>query len=198
MKLPQLSRMPRHAIEKEDDSLTITIKSRRSIPALLFMFAWLCGITYMMFMVWLIWSAMSLGVMGLLDPELKASPIFGVPFCGFSIFLLIAGVLFFYGVFVFLRELLGKELITVNKHKVTMAFELLGWKRENRLPVEKLKNLVIRNTALRFLWYPIRERYTYAFEINHDGKTYKLGYYVKEEEAKEILSTIQSFISLAP
>ncbi len=88
MKLPQLSRTPRHTEEKEDDSLIITIKSRRNIPALLFMFAWLCGITYIMFATWLIWSVTSLGFMGWADPELKTSPIFGVPFCGFSIFLL--------------------------------------------------------------------------------------------------------------
>lgn len=161
---------------------------------LLFMFAWLCMITYMIFMVSVLWSVMSLGIMGYIDSELKASPIFGVPFCGLSIFMLIAAALFFYGVFGFLRELLGKETIIVNKHKVIMMFELLGWKREHKLPIEKVEDLIVRNTTIRLFWFPHREQYTYAFEINLDGKTRKLGYYVKEDEAKEILLAIRKFI----
>ncbi len=85
--------------------------------------------------------------------------------------------------------------MTIDKHKVILTYELLGWKRENKFPIEKLGDLVIRNTALRFLWYPRREQYTFAFEINYDGKIRKLGYYVKEDEAKEILWAIHAFIS---
>ena len=194
MNLLKISGTSRYFIQKDKDSVTITIKSRQNIGALLFFVLWLLLWVYMFLAISIPWSIGLLGTTGIADTELQASPVFIVMFCGFSIFMLLMLMMGIYAIYAFLREIAGKELIVINKSGLIVAYQLFGWKREKEFPIENIDGLIIRNTSQRFFWNPLQKKYIYAFELSHERKTYRFGFFVKENDAQEIVSAIQTFI----
>lgn len=198
MKLPKLSRSPRHTVEKTGDGLVISIKSQRNIGSLFVMTLWFLFWAYMFTMLSTIWTIMVMGARETAVSQPQGINIFILISCFLTIgllFLLGQGT---YAIYVFLREIAGEEIIVINRSQLTITKQLFGWKRKRELSKKYFDHLVIRNTSHSLFRSPFDKQYKDAFEINQDNKTYRFGYYVKEEEAKEILSTIQSFISLAP
>src|SRR5688572_30409870 len=89
MSLLKTSGTSRYFLQKDKDSVTITIKSRRNIGALLFFVLWLLLWVYMFLAISIPWSIGLLGATGIADPKLRGSPVFVVMFCALSIFMLL-------------------------------------------------------------------------------------------------------------
>lgn len=192
---------PRHRIEKTESEASITINSRRNLGSILFFalynFMWI----YLASGLSIIWWGMFLATTGILDPEYKGAPVFILVFCALSIslfLLLFFGVL---GIYRFLWEIAGKELIEINRERTIIIRQLFGWKKIREFSNKRMSGLTTRNTKQNpfqsLLQILFRKLYRFAFELKYDGKTHRFGYLVKEHEAKEIISALQTFISQA-
>ena len=193
MSLFRKSTNTRHIINQTSESLKVTIKSRRHIGAVLFTILWLLMWIYMLVAITTIWSISLLVITGNFDPNLQEAPLFVLLFCAVSVFLLAIIVMGIYGLSIFLREVAGKELITLNKDNLLIAYQLFGRKKEKDFPKEKAEKIITRNTKYHFFQSPRQKRFRFAFELNDGGKIHRFGYLVNEDEATEIISAIQSF-----
>lgn len=83
----------------------------------------------------------SIGLLGateIADPKLPGSLAFIIMFCALSIFMLLMLMMGIYAICVFLREIAGKELITINKNKLIVAYQLFGWKKQRNFRTRRL------------------------------------------------------------
>lgn len=192
------SAMPRYAIEKTEGEVRIIINSRRTLGSILFLtswvFMWVLMFSGLSNVVWQMLRIAS----GSIDPDYQASPVVIMTIWFFSLFFTLLLFLGIFGIYRFLWELAGKEIIKANKEKIVVVRQLFGWKRIKEFLNEKIDKLIIRNTTQRLFWIRFQKRYRYAFELNYEGKTHRFGYLAKEQEAIEILSAIQEFILLTP
>jgi hypothetical protein len=177
---------PRYSIEKTDGEISIIINSRQNLGSILFLtlwiFIWTLMFSGLLNVVWQMFRVAS----GDIDPKYQASPIVIVSLWFFSVFLLLLLLLGIFGIYRFLWELAGKEIIKANKAKMVTVHQLFGWKRTKEFSNEKIDKLIIRNTTQSLFRMHLQKRYRYAFELNHNGKTYRFGLLVKEEDAKQI------------
>jgi len=189
---------PRHSTEKTENSIVVTINSRRNLGTILFLtlgnFMWI----YMVSVLSIMWWGMLLAATGIMDPEYRGMPVFIMVLCALSISLLLLLSFGAFGIYRFLWEIAGKEFIEVDQDKLIIARQLFSWKRTSEFSNKKINKLTTRNTKQSLFWFPFQKRYRYAFELNHDGKIHRFGYLVKEQEANEISTTIQAFILPAP
>jgi hypothetical protein len=142
----------------------------------------------------IIWWSMFLVATGIADPSYHASPFLFFVLLFVFIWLLALLFLGMFGIYKLLWEVFGKEVIEVYREKMIVVRQIFGWKRTKEFLADKRDKLIMRNTAQSLFWNPLRKRYSNAFELNYDRKTYRFGYLVKEQEAKEIFSVIREFI----
>jgi len=193
MKLFKPSTVSRHTIVKTNGGVSITITSRRNWGFTLFMIIWLFIWLNMFIGMSTVWWYAFLGVTGIADPKYQGAPVFVMTIIAISVFLIALVFLGTFGLYRFLWELAGKEFIEINREKIIIS-QMFGWKRTKEFAKEKIDKLITRDTKQSLFWILFQKRYRYAFELSHNGKIHRFGFLVKEQDAKEIISSIQEFI----
>lgn len=192
MKLFQNSK-PRYTVERNEETETITIGSRKSVFYLAFIGLFTVLWFYFLGIVGFFWGLM---VLSLSIPEASHH------FSQFQVFLF----LFLFGMEAFLiflgfrvvyavsTELIGKEIIEINKARFVVSIKIFEWKKSKVFTVQKIQNLqVIKKPGFFDLepFWKKKKRYEEKISFDYEEKTYRFGFWLKEKEAEEILPIIQ-------
>jgi len=187
----------RYKVERGEETLTITVGSRRSIFHVAFSGIFILLWFYFLGIIGFFWG---LFVLSVSIPEVNHSfspmLIFLVLFLfSMLIFLLVLGFIAVYGI---TRELVGKEIIEINKDKFVTTLQIFDWKKSKTFAVQKVTNMQVFNKPGIFNLDPFwrkRKRYEEKISFDYDEKTYRFGFWLKEKEAVEILAIIQNMLN---
>lgn len=189
---------PRCIIEKTEGEVKVIINSRRNLGSILFLVLWAWIWTTMISgLLNVLWSMFTIAT-GKIDPDYQVPPMLVMTICIVSVFFLLLAALGAFGIHRLLWEIAGKEYIEVNQDKLIVTRQLFSWKRTSEFATQKIMGLISRNTKQSLFLVPFQKHYRYAFELNHNGKIYRFGNSVKEDEAKEVISVLQIFILPTP
>lgn len=190
------SSKPRYIVAQEENCVTITIESRKSVFRIVFFGACI--------LCWFFAQAV-LGIpLGYVALILWGLDKFTQPIQFFLIitflFLFATQIfLYYYGfsaAYLLLRELTGKEIIEINRPKFIVTLQILDWMKPKIYGIEEIRNVrPLKKIGPLFLVPPWRRRFNETMAFDSDGKTFRFGVGLKPNEANEILSIIQKALA---
>ncbi len=190
MKLLRRSK-PRYTVERNEDSVTITITSRRGVFHLIF---------YGFFILYWFYFLAGLGVFWGMLALFLASPKTAQPFT-IVLFLFLSflqSFLLFLGFkipYYLLREWTGKEIIEIDKTRFMVSLQILDWRKSKTYAIQKINKIqILKKPGMFSINPPWRKRYEEKISFDSDEKTYRFGFWLKEKEANEILPIIQGLL----
>jgi hypothetical protein len=194
MKLLRQSK-PRYTVERNEDAVTITITSRRSVFHIGFYVLFILVWFYFLAGLGTFWGLLFLFLM---TPN-KGTP--HIPIFEIVLFVFLFFTQLFHAylgakaAYLLVREWIGKEIIEVDNAKFAIALQIRDWRKTNPFPVGKIENLhTIKKPGMFSFTPPWRKRFEEKISFDCDEKTYRFGFWLKQKEANEILLIIQGLL----
>lgn len=190
---------PRYTVERNENSATITIESRRSIFHLAFYGLFIVIWFYVLAGMGIFWGTLSLFLISPAKNTSTAQIFMTTLFIFLTFTQLFHAYLGGKAVYLILREWTGKEIIEIDKSKFEIVWQILDWRKTKTFTVQKIKELQIIKKPSPFAFVPPWRKRFYEEKIsfNDEEKTYRFGFWLKEKEASEILPIIQKALDEA-
>jgi len=191
---------PRHTVEKLNDSVRIILPRKKNIFRLLWFGIWLLFFGFVISSVFYILVLMIGGVTGLLgdvSADTGNNIAFIVPIVtllGLVIILLLMGGM---GIYAFLWQIAGKEIIEVNLQSLKLSRQIIRWIRSNSFSLESVSDLRVSQPRWEMTQLsPIRTlpRHNGMIAFDYGAKTFRFGLDIDEAEAKQIISAMRPYL----
>lgn len=187
----------RHTVTDTNTTLQITIPGKSD---------WLSTSRYLLasFLIIAGYSRYLLGGITLITNLLSVAPltvfyeVYGlwiIPLLLLFMVIYIGGpsILVFVLIYNIIWQVRGKEIIEIEKERVSIQHQVIWWERKNNYLVNEIKDLRVSYTPVIFHYRKVLTRFRNSkglIAFDYGAKTYRFGRDIEEAEAKDILETI--------
>ncbi len=181
-------------IERTQQSILITISSYKNIFLVLWLSLFLCFWFLFFSGLGVGWGAFAILSSSGIKGQQTLFPI--VLFVLLSIMQIFHGYLGIFAVSRLLWVLFGVEYFDVDRSKLVISKEVFGWRKSKTYILVKVKDLEIIAKTNLFSRRRLQRRHYESISFEYEGKMYRFGYSLNPRDSKEVVTTIQEFLSL--
>ena len=203
--MPIKSPPHRHTVQQLDDGIQVVLPSKKKTlwviwtGAYLLMWSYITGlIGYVLFL--------SLRIIGI-NLVRNHSAEFGdympilLSSLFITLFLLIFLVMGIPAIYSFLWHVTGKEIVKATPRVMTISRQIFGWKKAGEYLSASMNNLRVMSPRQTF-FIPFKNlrnnpQKNGVIAFDYETKTHRFGLEIEEDEAKQVISLIQQYLSQA-
>ncbi|MCB9134365.1 MAG: hypothetical protein H6636_02995 [Anaerolineales bacterium] len=188
---------PTHlTVEKTEHDIRLTLPSKKSIGQILWFTFWLLGWGLLTANVY--YLVRQLFTMASLSQESGGSfPLFLIPLICVGFFILILLVLGAFGIYVYVWQLAGKEIVEINSQTMSISRQILRWKKSNNYSSNLVRNVRINVQSVSFAPLQTFRKLsgrTGMIIFDYEKKIFHFGLDIDETEAKQIITALTQYL----
>lgn len=183
-------------VEKTKYGVQLNLPSKKSIGRILWFTFWLLG--WGLLTANIFYLVRQLFTMASMAQESAGSfSLFLIPLICAGFFILILLALGAFGIYAYVWQLAGKEIVEINSQTMSISRQILGWKKSNDYSSNLVRNVRVNIPPVSFApLQTFRKLSGQAGMIifDYERKTIPFGLEIDESEAKQIITAITQYL----